>query len=321
MGEFKEIESMEEFEKSLPPMSDEEKAAFMETHGLTEAEPDATDDEDSTDDSPEGEEPKAGEEQDADKSVEVKTEEPTPETKTRKGPVPYAALKEERDKRKAESERAKQYESQLTETRKHNEELQKQYMEMQKQLLETVTANKKTPVEEEEVADPLRDTVLGYVKPLIEPFQKEREEQEKKQGEMAQMGQRATESEKRARGRYEDYEERTKDIFAFAKQRAAQGDPSYSLDILSQKDPAEYAYNLSFRLEKQKGNKGKEAPDDQTNQKLEAIAKHPRAGKVPGGGGTDAPNLAAKLEKVNMGEMKWGDLTPEEQKRALNGSF
>lgn len=313
-------DSVEELVNQMPPMGEEELDSFMETHGVkpVEDEPQDALDDDGTSSAgiAEAEDGQTTSEED-DGETDAKQEEGYQQGKS----VPYGALKEERIKRKEATEKAKEYEKNLADIRKQNEELQRQFSEMQKQLIEAAQSNRK-PVQPEQgpEPDPLRDAVLGYVKPLIEPFQQERQQKEQTQKTLSEMQKVAAESEKRAREKYEDYEDRTKSIFQYARERAAQGDPSYALDIMSQRDPAEYAYTLSYRLGAVKKQAGAKPPQN-TQSKIEAIANHPRAGMVVGGGGTEETSLDAKMNRINAGELKWTDLSKEEQNRLLKGNF
>lgn len=327
----KQDEGMEELYAQMPEMTDEEREAFMKEH---EAEPIADDEENETEEqstAPDGEAESEGgpQTQEDDGEADVDSEEPDGEEEDygQGKSVPYAALKEERTKRKSESEKAKQYESQLDEIKNKNEELQRQFMEMQRQLLEAANANRQQTQTQEQAGqeeDPLRDAVLGYVKPLIEPIQQERQQKEEQQKNLQQLRGRAVECEKRAREKYEDYDNRTKGIFEFAKQKASQGDPSYVMDILNHPDPAEYAYTLSYRLEAHKPKEEQsrqESTSKETQNKYAAIAKHPRSGMIPGGSGGEEASLEGKMAKIHSGEMSWTDLTKEEQNRLLRGKF
>lgn len=325
---------MEELVSQMPPMGDEELDAFIKEHGLEATEPEVETGE-PEEGTPDADAPAAGEtgtvgaeEPEGEPEKEPVDEEPDDEKGEQDKRVPYAALKEERSKRKSEQEKARGLEKQFEDMRKQQEEYQKQLQEMQKQLYEAAMANRQAQPKQQEQApqepDPLRDIVLEHVKPLIDPILEERKQREQVNQTMQQMRQNVAESEKRAKEKYDDYDERTQNIFAFAAQKAQQGDPSYAMDILSQRDPAEYAYNLAFRLEAQ--NPQKQAPlntevQDSTTKKIEAISKHPRTGLVPGGGGSGESNLVAKLEKMRTGELRWSELTKEEQERALKGKF
>lgn len=326
-------QEMEELVSQMPPMDEDELDAFIKEHGLDTAEKpagEAGEPENGTPDaSAAGETDAAGAQEPEGKPQEESVDGDSDEGKDEQDKrVPYAALKEERSKRKSEQEKARELEQRLEELRKKQEEYQKQFQEMQRQLYEAAMANRQAQSKQQEQIsqepDPLRDIVLEHVKPLIDPILEERRQREQMQQMMQQMGQNAIECEKRAKQKYEDYEERTKEVFAFAAQRAQQGDPSYALDILSQRDPAEYAYNLAYRLEAQKPKKQTSqntGMQDSTTKKIEAISKHPRTGLVPGGGGGNESNLVAKLEKIKTGELQWTELTKEEQERALKGKF
>lgn len=311
-------EGVEELVKDMPLMGEEELDSFMDEHGVKPVDDEAKDAPDDEGTPSAGEaEAEGGQPRQDDDGNTADGEDYSGKT------VPYAALREERTKRKSESEKAKQYETQIEAIRRQNEELQKQFMEMQKQLLETAQKNRQEQAPKPEPEpDPLRDAVLNYVKPMIEPILQERQQVEQQRQMLGQMQKIASESEKKAREKYSDYDERTKHIFEYASARAKQGDPSYAMDILMSPNPAEYAYTLSFRLDAMKPKEQVQPPvADRTQDKIQAIANMPRSGMVQGGSGTDDISLEAKMAKIQSKEMRWTDLTKEEQSRLLRGKF
>lgn len=147
-------------------------------------------------------------------------------------------------------------------------------------------------------ADPLAQVVDTAVHSRLanDPALRELHDYVRSQQEQAQVIQWAEKSQQEARQRYSDFDEVIAPVV-----EAAQNHPELAAYVLSQTDPAEFAYTLGIRV---KFEELRQQEQQRKTAKLAEMAKHPRAMQVKG-----ASSFASgDVDPDGMSVEEWDDL-------------
>jgi len=164
----------------------------------------------------------------------------------------------------------------------------------------------------QEPVDPLVQVVDGVVSKKLgsDPYLREVRDYIRNQREQQEMLQWAERSQREAQSRYGDFDDVTAPVVSAARQN-----PELARYILTQADPAEFAYTLGVRL---KFEEMRQQTEQKRNGRLQEIAKHPRAAQVRGASSISP----AGVDPDQMSVAEWEELkqaNPQLVKKLLMG--
>lgn len=163
-----------------------------------------------------------------------------------------------------------------------------------------------------EPVDPLAQMVDNVVSKKLgsDPSIREVRDYIRNQREQQEMLQWAERSQREAQTRYGDFDEVTAPVVSAARQN-----PELARYILTQADPAEFAYTLGVRL---RFEEMRQQEAQKRNGRLQEIAKHPRAAQVRGASSISPSGV----DPDQMSVAEWEELkqaNPQLVKKLLMG--
>lgn len=211
-------------------------------------------------------------------------------------------------KKKAEEMEKAMYEERAKRKtmRKDLDSLNQYVLRLQQNQLEGQKPKAQEPV------DPLVQVVDGVVSKKLgsDPSLREVRDYIRNQREQQEMLQWAERSQREAQSRYGDFDDVTAPVVSAARQN-----PELARYILTQADPAEFAYTLGVRL---KFEEMRQQEAQKRNGRLQEIAKHPRAAQVRGASSISP----AGVDPDQMSVAEWEELkqaNPQLVKKLLMG--